>query len=40
MAAKYAIDISYAPASEFEQQVREEFNVFQSLTQELGLKRQ
>ena len=39
-AAKYAIDISYAPAAEFEKQVRDEFNVFQGLVQELGLKRQ
>jgi len=38
MAAKYAIEIAYAPADVFEKQVREEFVVFQSLVKELGLK--
>lgn len=40
LAAKYAIEISYAPADEFEKQVRDEFVVFESLVKELGLKRQ
>jgi tripartite-type tricarboxylate transporter receptor subunit TctC len=37
-AAKYGIAPAYAPAEEFEKQVRDEFVVFQSLVQELGLK--
>jgi tripartite-type tricarboxylate transporter receptor subunit TctC len=36
-AAKYGIEISYAPADEFERQVREEFTVFQGVAKELGL---
>lgn len=40
IAAKYAIDLSYAPATEFEKQVRDEFVVFHGLVKELGLKRQ
>lgn len=38
LAAKYGIEAAYAPAEEFEKQVRDEFVVFQSLVQELGLK--
>ena len=40
LAAKYGIEISYAPADAFEKQVRDEFVVFQGLVKELGLKRQ
>ena len=38
--AKYGIEIAYAPADEFERQVRDEFVVFQALAKELGLVRQ
>lgn len=38
LAAKYAIEIAYAPPDVFEKQVRDEFVVFQSLVKELGLK--
>jgi tripartite-type tricarboxylate transporter receptor subunit TctC len=38
LATKYGIEPAYAPAEEFEKQVRDEFVVFQSLVQELGLK--
>lgn len=40
LAAKYAIEISYAPAEVFEKQVRDEFVVFEALVKELGLKPQ
>jgi tripartite-type tricarboxylate transporter receptor subunit TctC len=40
MAAKYAIEISYAPPDEFEKQVRDEFVAFHGVVQELGLKPQ
>lgn len=40
LAAKYAIEVTYAPAAEFEKQVRDEFVVFQGLVKELGLKPQ
>jgi putative tricarboxylic transport membrane protein len=36
-AEKYGIDISYAPAEEFERQVREEDLTFKSVVKELGL---
>ena len=38
LSAKYGIAPAYAGAEEFEKQVRDEFVVFQSLVQELGLK--